>query len=401
MTDPEQQDESGVSRPKSVQDFYRTEQLKLRAHKFLDSFDDLTRASSDLDKLCGEVRNVISQNILDDQVSSNSSQKDIASYYAFSNYSLPGYSTVDTIHVKSIRKIISNIRAYADDDTLLRPRNILMLARPGAGKSHFIKCLSKKMSDIGVESITYNMSSLQKNEDLVHVVDAARNMSIAGKLPLLFLDEFDCDEKNYATLLPLLWDGAIHLGHRDLQLGKAIIVLAGSRPNLPAIMENSKRMLADDTLTTTLGVNGVTPKIVDLISRINAGVLEIPDLDLVSGSRDRRIDKICIAISLAKDRFGKQLFSLPRSLLRFVALANFRYSVRGIAHLIGEIPMQQHAKAITTEQLELPFDDESQLKNHSLAYHVSHEYSALGIVNLWNDCKKQDVQVMVDDYKED
>src|SRR5436853_4340210 len=80
-----------------------------------------------------------------------------------------------------------------------------------------------------------------------------------------------------------------------------------------------------------------TGKLVDLLSRINGGIINIPDLDLRSEHRDRRVDKVCIAVGLSKARFGDDLSEMPRSLLRFIAHTTFRYGVRSIAHLIDLI----------------------------------------------------------------
>ncbi len=173
---------------------------------------------------------------------------------------------------------------------------------------------------------------MERNENLAYPLDAARNLKVQDHLPLLFLDEFDSNPDNYGRLLPLLWDGDMHVGHRDLKLGKVVIVLAGSKSDLPTIINAARSMQTE--------VDNETPssKLVDLLSRINGGELVIPRLDDVKEGRDRRIDKICIAIGLLKQRFGDQLESEPRSLLRFIATTRFRYGVRSIVHLIDVIP---------------------------------------------------------------
>jgi MoxR-like ATPase len=117
-----------------------------------------------------------------------------------------------------------------------------MIASSGAGKSHFIECLAARMANRDLRPITYNMAAMERSEDLIQPLDTARNLKVEDKLPLLFLDEFDASPKNYAVLLPLLWDGEIHLGHRDLKLGKLIIVLAGSKPNMPDMIEAARSM---------------------------------------------------------------------------------------------------------------------------------------------------------------
>src|SRR5207248_2329447 len=129
-----------------------------------------------------------------------------------------------------------------EDASQRRPLNFLMLASPGAGKSHFIKCIASQLGDRNIGAITFNMVGLQRLEDLIPALDAARNVKVEDRLPLLFLDEFDAHVENTALLLPLLWDGQVTVGQHDLRLGKIVVVLAGSDPTLPLAMEQARSM---------------------------------------------------------------------------------------------------------------------------------------------------------------
>ena len=98
------------------------------------------------------------------------------------------------------------------------------------------------MRDERVQAVTFNMATMQSADDMAQPIDELRNLKVNDRFPLLFLDEFDSDITRYASLLPLLWDGELHIGHRDLKLGKAVIVLAGSNPDLPKAMVESATM---------------------------------------------------------------------------------------------------------------------------------------------------------------
>src|SRR6185295_8332976 len=121
----------------------------------------------------------------------------------------------------------------------------------------------------------------------------------------------DSDESNNALLLPLLWDGELSLSQRDLKLGKVIIVLAGSHPNLRTTMDHARSMKVE----VEVG-EGRPAKLVDLLSRINGGVIEIPLFHDLSKELDRRFDKVCIAVQLLRNRF-KNLKRVPIALLQF------------------------------------------------------------------------------------
>ena len=58
---------------------------------------------------------------------------------------LKGYATLDEPHRAEIANFIEKITEYLRDATRKRPFNALMLAAPGAGKSHFIEQLAIKM----------------------------------------------------------------------------------------------------------------------------------------------------------------------------------------------------------------------------------------------------------------
>lgn len=313
---------------------------------------------------------------------------DITDCYSLSLSTLSGYVTLDWKHCVDIIDLISNIGDYAEDQTRIRPMNVLMQAESGSGKSHFIKCLAQTMSAHNIQEVSFNMTAVECMEDLATPLDAVRNVKVNDRLPLLFLDEFDCTPKNFPILLPLLWDGELQIGHRALKVGKIVIVLAGSGKEVLEAMELAKTMREE--ITKEKG------RIVDLLSRINGGVLTIPGLNDVTEDRDRRIDKVCLVISLLTQRFGNTLEQVPWSLLSFVSQSKFRYSVRSIAHLINLIPASAlKSTTLKTEDLDLPLANKAELENSSLAYHliVEGENDIETVTNLWKQLKAQDVSI--------
>jgi hypothetical protein len=305
---------------------------------------------------------------------------------------LKGYGTLDDPHRTEIKTLIQQITSYLQDPTRKRPLNALMLAAPGAGKSHFIKQLAGRMKDERVQAVTFNMATMQSNDDLAQPVDELRNLKVNDRFPLLFLDEFDSDASRYPAMLPLLWDGEFQIGHRDLKLGKAVIVLAGSHPDLPKTMDQSAKMQLETDSASE--VHRSTGKLIDLLSRINGGVINIPDLDLRTDKRDRRVDKVCVAIALMKGRFGHKLSKMPRSLLRFIAHTKFRYGVRSIAHLIDVIDTNAlDGNTLKGGLLRLPFENENLLRSSSLRLHLLDKDQAFGIVNRWKEFAKDKIVI--------
>jgi len=306
-----------------------------------------------------------------------------------SESALPGYATLDDAHSDDINTMTSLIETYIDDTSRRRPINFLMLASPGAGKSHFIDCIARRMHRRKIVANTFNMASMTTNEELIRPLDDARNAKVEDNIPLLFLDEFDSSPRNFALLLPLLWDGSLSLGQRDLKLNKSIIVMAGSSPSLPEALTHARSMRREIPLP-----DGTNPKLIDLFSRINGSVIRIPPFYDATTQVDRRSDKVAITVNLLRRRFGESLKAAPLPLFRFVAQATFRYDVRSIAHLVELIPYKKGVSTLTLDDLGLPIDSPEAIRASSLAYHlVDDQNQAHGIAEVWKRARNYDYVV--------
>jgi len=306
---------------------------------------------------------------------------------------VPNYATLDFDHVDDILDLIKSISLYIADEKRARPFNFMLKASPGEGKSHFIDCLAQKIADL--RPVSFNMTSMREVNDLVPVLDGARNATIEGKIPLIFLDEFDSDKRNYALLLPLLLDGQIVLGTRTFKIGRAVIALAGSTKTLFNVIDYAQGKDVDWGQE-----KGPPDKSVDLISRINGGVIKIAPLD------EREVDKICVAIALLRRKYGKGLRRVPASLLNFIYSAHFSYGVRSIQFLIdllgnkkpvAELPGAKEpapiAESVVNAEgvldiavLKKIFEDERRIDHTGLVYHVQHNVKE--IKRIWDDSLK-------------
>ena len=315
-----------------------------------------------------------------------------------SNKVLPGYATLDDEHVARISTVLVDIKKYVREKSQKRPHNLLMIAAPGAGKSHFINCLATVLKDLDVRPIIFNMTALERYEDLTPAIDRVRNLKVEDKLPLLFLDEFDSNQNNIPLLLPLLWDGELSVGQRDLKLGRVVIILAGSNPALPQIMDQARSMRHGLALNSD-----INPKIVDLLSRINGGSVEIPPFEQAVRKIERSADKACIAVQLLRRRFGRSLRTVPLGLLQFIVQTDFRYGVRSIDQLVEQIPHKDDVIHLSREHLALPaMRGIKALKESPLAYHVLHYEDPHSIVKAWTTAIKATQRVLISaSYRKD
>lgn len=243
---------------------------------------------------------------------------------------LPGFLTLDADFQRKISDLTSELVGYLADVSQRRPYNILMIAPPGSGKSHFVKCLGKALKShrggtgVEVSVVTGNLSSPDPMNALHTAVNEARNHKAVDITPVLFLDEVDSHIDQLAFLLPLLWDGEILLSGQRLTLGRCIIICSISDSRLI-------RYIRDPSKEN----ESAFPKIVDFISRINGGYFEIDSIN----SDSRRHDKVCIAAELIRRKFPDiRVSGIQRSFLRFISSIQFRHEIRSLETFINFIP---------------------------------------------------------------
>lgn len=316
----------------------------------------------------------------------------LALSWTASTTTLPRYATLDEVHVGELNAMLSQITDYYADASRKRPLNFLMMAPPGSGKSHLIDCVSHALIEQRVAAHAFNMATMSAPEDLGTPLDEARNLKVADKRPLLFLDEFDASPANYGLLLPLLWDGKLGLRQRTLNLGKAVVVMAGSNQLLPAALDEARNMRSGPS-----SLEGPNAKLVDLISRINGAVIRIPPLDDVDGKPGRPFDKVAIAVELLKVRFPK-VRRVPLALLAFIGRTRFRYDVRSISCVIDHInaPSETNPSELQLDQMPKALPSVEGIRKSSLVYHlVDDNGNAHGVRDLWNDLAKCDAMVLL------
>ena len=315
-------------------------------------------------------------------------ERSVADEIVTSRELLQKYATLHWDHFKGIMKAQIDILSYHRDKTRQRPLNLLLQAPPGSGKSHFVKCVAATMDNVKV--ISFNMAGATGVGDLAVPLEYARNSKIDGNLPLLFLDEFDTNEKNYGVLLPLLWDGELTVASHVLRLGRAVIVLAGSGKVLSEAVKAGKNTQQEDLYK---GIE-MPAKLLDLLSRINGPELEIPPLDDKATEIDRSVDKVCIAVLLLLKRFP-YLETVPWALLHFIGRTKYRHGVRSISHIVDLIDNIGNQKELKLESVRLPFKDAELLGSSGLIRHLRHDHGDDSLVAGWKEACTHDVGIRI------
>jgi hypothetical protein len=255
---------------------------------------------------------------------------DVSEAFEAATYDLAGYATLDPNHHDEIVFLRERILQYAEDETRRRPLCFLLYSQPGLGKSYLFKCLAKQARGRKLGAVSYNMATYEGHDDLISLAEDARNMKADDRLPLILLDEFDVlatAHSSFAMLLPILWNGELRLSRGNVRLGRSVIVLAGSSELVAS--------MAGETETAT---EKVLDKYVDLMSRINGGIVTLTPFDkLPGGDPIRPVDKVVVVLSLLQQRFGDDVRRVPWPFLKLVASIGFRFGARSMAHLVDLI----------------------------------------------------------------
>jgi hypothetical protein len=140
-------------------------------------------------------------------------------------------TTLDRNEIESYHSVRRLIREYCAQKQN-RPLNIAVFGPPGSGKSFGVTQVAESVLPGQMQVLTFNLSQLNDPDDLAGAFHLVRDVAIAGKIPLVFWDEFDTSLNNF----PLGWlryflapmqDGSFLEGQVTHPLGRSIFVFAG------------------------------------------------------------------------------------------------------------------------------------------------------------------------------
>ncbi|HEY3361035.1 MAG TPA: hypothetical protein VGK06_04190 [Methanosarcina sp.] len=101
-------------------------------------------------------------------------------------------TTVDRAEIESFRSIMKIMEEYINSDKTARPLSIAAFGYPGSGKSFGVTEVARSIDREKVFKIDFNVSQFTSIKDLTNAFYRIRDISLEGKIPLVFFDEFDC-----------------------------------------------------------------------------------------------------------------------------------------------------------------------------------------------------------------
>ena len=139
--------------------------------------------------------------------------------------------TVDRTEIEAYRSIKNLITEYVSAKNVSRPLSIAVFGTPGSGKSFGVTEVASSIAPNLIEKLDFNLSQFQSLTDLTNALHKVRDVSLMGKIPLVFFDEFDSAFQGklgwLKYFLAPMQDGVFRVGDSIHPIGKAIFVFAG------------------------------------------------------------------------------------------------------------------------------------------------------------------------------
>jgi ATPase family associated with various cellular activities (AAA) len=238
--------------------------------------------------------------------------------------------------IEELRSVRSLMREYNGRNANKRPLSIAVFGSPGSGKSFAVKAVAESILDSRREfqTLEFNVSQFSAPEQLYEALHQVRDLSLSGKMPLVFFDEFDSDfHGTYGWLryfLAPMQDGKFTQGQVSHSVGDAVFVFAGGTSH----DMHTFRLLAQDAKTA---------KGPDFLSRLQ-GYLNIASLNhgeergvLLGGVLIRRALLLrTILMRMAPGiADGKSGLDIDDSVMKaFLQIREFRFGARSVESIL-------------------------------------------------------------------
>jgi len=246
------------------------------------------------------------------------------------------FTTADRREIEGYQSIRALIGQYLKEP-LGRPLCLGVFGPPGAGKSFGVKQVAKSVGKDKIVDITFNISQFEHPSELIDALHQVRDVGLAGKMPLVFWDEFDTGSLKWLRyFLAPMQDGEFQDGQITHHIGRAVFVFAGGTAATLAKFDKGR----DDV--EFRGSKGP-----DFISRLH-GFLNIlgPNPVCTDDHPDRHylIRRAVLlrellqrnAPSLLEKKKGETVLYIDRGILRaFLMVSCYKHGVRSMESIIA------------------------------------------------------------------
>ena len=284
------------------------------------------------------------------------------------------FVSFDRNEIESLRNIKKLMLDYYHHEKGERPLNIAIFGPPGAGKSFAVKQIAKSVINVNnIQILDYNLSQFSNPDELAGVFHSIRDVVLAGKLPIVFWDEFDSEELRWLKeLIAPMQDGVFQESGVSHPLGKCIFFFAGGtsysmsnfdpQNRYPKEIQNSKLKKKKEQDEQNFKLK----KGPDFISRIN-GYLNVlgPNRRLIYSRKTMSWQEdpldVCFPVRRAvfirgvlRLKDGEELHMDWGLLSAFLEISGYKRGSRSLERLLHQLTLNNNDKFIRSN---LPSDE--------------------------------------------
>jgi hypothetical protein len=289
--------------------------------------------------------------------------------------------------IEDFRSIQTLIAEYCNRVQQNQPLSIAVFGPPGSGKSFGISQVARSLDNLlQIVERTFNLSQFTDPENLKGAFHQVRDISLSGKMPLVFWDEFDTSLNKIHLgwlryFLTPMQDGKFLEGQITHPIGRSIFVFAGGTHNTMEQFNKLKPDNKDKKKKENMKAYEQFSKVKgpDFVSRLK-GYINIVGLGSSSGSssgsksksnsnsnsdRSYKIRRAILLRSLLS-RYAPHFFSrqsndfIDKGILQaFLNTSEYKHGVRSMESIIAMSVLSSKSRY---EQSSLP--SETQLSLH-------------------------------------
>ncbi|MFP5247462.1 MAG: ATP-binding protein, partial [Thermoanaerobaculia bacterium] len=248
--------------------------------------------------------------------------------------------SVDREEIESLRSIKGLLQEYVERKPS-KPLSIAVFGSPGSGKSFAVEEIANAVGGKKIQPLTFNLTQFARADDLHGAFHQVRDVTLRGRIPVVFWDEFDTMHDGQ----PLGWlryfigpmqDGLFQQGQITHPIGTSIFVFAGGTASTKDEFVNQKPARRRDAQI----VDRKALKVPDFISRLK-GFLNVTGPNRRSANDDSHylIRRAILLRSLifkhCPDLFQENILQIDPVVLRgFLKTKRYRHGARSLESII-------------------------------------------------------------------
>ncbi|MBN2246143.1 MAG: Ryanodine receptor Ryr [Candidatus Aminicenantes bacterium] len=274
--------------------------------------------------------------------------------------------TVDRSEIETLCNIRNLIGEYLDNPKITRPLCLAVFGPPGSGKSFAVTEVAKSVAPekLARDPLEFNMSQFNSTLELMAAFHRVRDVTLEGRVPLVFFDEFDSEFNGklgwLKYFLAPMQDGKFREGETVHPIGRSIFVFAGGTCATFAVFSREhKKDTQDPDWKFFIDAKGP-----DFVSRLR-GYINVKGPDPMDAKDRHYMIRRAIIIRFLLKKKAPHIFNPrgecnidPGILRALIKISSYKHGIRSIEAVI-EMSMLSNRSSF--EQAALPSAEQLQL----------------------------------------